>query len=628
MSDFICGLYSAAGGDGAGCRKFLWGEKLETPVGAACSSSPTGSIEKDMAGDAANETLDAQGLTDTRDVSHTNPLDKDNDGYTDIAYKGQYCVEYKPGMEVSKKLCDCNDNIASINPGAKEICDDIDNNCNGIVDEECVFPEDIKGDTEIIDESICTLKWKKLVDPHSESILADLDGDGTQEIIMKRGHIGYNCQYGCETIDPAKIYVFDQNGEIKPGWPVGIAEIIDPGFDYSAGTQNAFAVGDLDGNGTKEIIYSDGDSLHSWVIALNHDGTVVEGWPVYVDDLFSSTQTTISNFKIALGNITNEGENQGKLEVVGVTRENVYVWSSQGQLLSGWPQSHQAHSCTIALGDLDQDGDLEIVNTGYGDVLAWNHDGAQMPGFPLAIEAEGCSDAVLADLDSDGILEIISREAKYNYQTMKYNYWFNIINSDGTIKNKFETPQNKWTIRRGSVGDINGSGNLAIMHRFYLEHPGCDNCYDIDLYAYKYDGTVFPGWPVNVLPSNAHEEKYGISLGGEVIADIDGDGKKEFVVAADTTDAFLRIYGGDGNLKGIIKGDIGNPITFNVSVGDLDGNGKMDVVLTGYQGWIGGRIYRLECAGEYDPANIDWAMRGHDAQNTYNHETPIDSGGR
>jgi len=37
---------------------------------------------------------------------------------------------------------DCNDNDASINLLADEVCDDgIDNNCNGVVDEECGDPE-------------------------------------------------------------------------------------------------------------------------------------------------------------------------------------------------------------------------------------------------------------------------------------------------------------------------------------------------------------------------------------------------------------------------------------------------------------------------------------------------------
>ncbi|MBS3108622.1 putative metal-binding motif-containing protein [Candidatus Woesearchaeota archaeon] len=47
-------------------------------------------------------------------------FDNDNDGYTT-------CEN------------DCNDTDVNINPGASEICDSLDNNCNGIVDEDCQF---------------------------------------------------------------------------------------------------------------------------------------------------------------------------------------------------------------------------------------------------------------------------------------------------------------------------------------------------------------------------------------------------------------------------------------------------------------------------------------------------------
>ncbi len=58
--------------------------------------------------------------------------DKDLDGYG----LGQgACLCTSPGIGYSAKGGDCNDLVASIHPGADEICDNIDNNCNGQTDE-------------------------------------------------------------------------------------------------------------------------------------------------------------------------------------------------------------------------------------------------------------------------------------------------------------------------------------------------------------------------------------------------------------------------------------------------------------------------------------------------------------
>lgn len=61
--------------------------------------------------------------------------DADGDGFgnSDSLFKG--C--YQPIGYVTEKR-DCNDNNPALNPGATEICDGIDNNCNGQVDENVV----------------------------------------------------------------------------------------------------------------------------------------------------------------------------------------------------------------------------------------------------------------------------------------------------------------------------------------------------------------------------------------------------------------------------------------------------------------------------------------------------------
>lgn len=74
--------------------------------------------------------------------------DKDSDGYgTDLSQ----CLCSPSGVYKATKTGDCNDTTSSAYPGANEKCDNIDNNCDGVIDEEgsvgcTTYYEDNDGD--------------------------------------------------------------------------------------------------------------------------------------------------------------------------------------------------------------------------------------------------------------------------------------------------------------------------------------------------------------------------------------------------------------------------------------------------------------------------------------------------
>ena len=78
---------------------------------------------------------DCNGLTDDGLTFTLYYEDADGDGFGTAASKFPSCEPNPPGGFVANNL-DCNDNNAAINPNAPEICDDLDNDCNGLIDDE------------------------------------------------------------------------------------------------------------------------------------------------------------------------------------------------------------------------------------------------------------------------------------------------------------------------------------------------------------------------------------------------------------------------------------------------------------------------------------------------------------
>jgi len=197
--------------------------------------------------------------------------------------------------------------------------------------------------------------------------------------------------------DRGRVYVFDGDGAVLPGWPVTTR-----GYSFSSPT-----VGDIDGDGEEDVIvglmYWFGEPNEYAVHAYDRTGSFLEGWP------------QLKGREVWSNPILGDCDEDGAIDiVVSDTAKKTYLFAGDGTLMDGWPQE----MCWVdwyspVIGDITGDGQPDVIttnnlNSGLCSVYAWTHEGALIDGFPKVTGAVVDAPAALADLDDDGTVELIA----------------------------------------------------------------------------------------------------------------------------------------------------------------------------------------------------------------------------
>ncbi len=294
----------------------------------------------------------------------------------------------------------------------------------------------------------------------------------------------------------------------------------------------------------------------------------------------SSSQDYVSE-DIALGDL----DGDGYLDVVvanhGADETNVfYLNDGEGGFDEGSEIfSDRNNAKGIALGDLDGDGDLDIVVANYRQTNKFYLNNG-MGGFDAGSDISSSdggnesNDIALGDLDGDGDLDVVVA----NRSRPNRVYLNNGVN-DGMVD--FDEGSDISSDERSSqgiaLGDLDGDGDLDVVIANYYNAPG----YGINRF-YLNNGLGGFNEGFDISPDDDHESM-AIALG-----DLDGDGDLD-VVVANYYETINKFYLNNGvNNDGMLTFHAGSDISFSqenstdIALVDLDGDGYLDVVVANY----------------------------------------------
>jgi hypothetical protein len=366
--------------------------------------------------------------------------------------------------------------------------------------------------------------------------VVDIDGNGRLDVLV-------GDQNGC-------VWGFDRAGVKLASFPW--ATLGD--CKKSGRISSPLAVGDVDGDGRPEVAAGTRGSAttagsRGKTFVWNRSGQLLAGWPKEMD--WEADGNGLPEvYGVVLANMTGDA----RLEVLAGTSNNSlntssgktipssYVWTGGGQLLAGWPTGYRQAGIygTIGAGDLNRDGYAEYV-AGRDQlyVHAYNAQGQWLPGWPV----------------------------RTYYDATKTNFY----------TDKFV----EFTDNPPAMGDLDGDGSIETVIAGKLRDPLQGKAtINMALFVLRPDGSRFPGWELPQLAGPRVDTTF-LPRQEPALADLDGDGKLEIVVAF--ADGTIRAYRQNATQLWSYNFAQGKKLfASEPAIGDVTGDGLPEVLFGTY----------------------------------------------
>ncbi|MBK6877261.1 MAG: T9SS type A sorting domain-containing protein [Ignavibacteria bacterium] len=311
----------------------------------------------------------------------------------------------------------------------------------------------------------------------------------------------------------------------------------------------------MDADSELEIVYGIGATIQAW----NLDGSNVTGWPV---SLSYNAQGAPS-----YGDIDGDGQAEivlGTSNFVG-NAGAIYAFEKNGTPVTGFPIVNGATGRTIVLADLDNNGALEIISNKriypIGEVWVYRGNGTAYPGWPKTLDHVPASSSAVGDITGDGIPEIVSESYLSLYAWDRNGnpvtgFPFTMPNGD---VNSYSSPV---------LADVDGDNIREILFGSHASSGGGF------VYILKNNGTILNGWP---------KQTNWWVYGPPVLGYINGDNVIDIVVGDQVGSGIPTdyVYGWDkdGNvLNGFPIGPI-NAVNNQITLADLDNDNQLELLI-------------------------------------------------
>jgi hypothetical protein len=382
------------------------------------------------------------------------------------------------------------------------------------------------------------------------AFLTDIDGDNDRDAFL----IGSSGTYGTAT------FYTNDAGAFTP--------LIKSPFTGVLESASAFA--DIDGDSDIDVLISGKDLSGSVVARLyTNDGngyyTIVPGTPF----------EGVSVGDIGFSDIDGDGDQDVLITGYHINHSTAKLYTNNGAgvftLVAGTPFSPNQRG-SLNFSDIDGDGDEDVLLTGYNGSyqsiaeLYVNTAGtfSLVAGTPFI--GLSYSNAAFSDLDGDNDQDLIINGYNGSFQPITQQF-----SNDGTGVFSAIASSSLLNVGSGSIafGDIDGDNDLDLFL------TGADNTNNRNSKLYSNDGSgVFTELTSGIAAFNQNSSAF---------TDVDNDGDLDLLVAGYANTQAAMLYNNNGT--GIFTEVIGTPFkgisSGSLSIADIDGNGKPDVLITG-----------------------------------------------